>query len=134
MSRITFRVPPELLEKYESTLVRLISENAPAEKVSMAYAEVVYLRLGCNKVQTAQQLAVDRRTIHRWLGDSAIEAEVRRARLVAMSGASHNGEPVRVIGVDPDDENKTVIQDGTKNFRSVLTSELAIPGLGDNST
>jgi hypothetical protein len=125
--RVVAQVPAEILDRYETALKQLISESAPYEKVGQAYAELVYLRVGCNKVRTAQKLAVDRRTIHRWLEESPVEDEVRRWR-AAKPGAIVAGQPVRVVGPDPESEERTVVQLADKSFQSVPTAEIDLPG------
>lgn len=124
--RVVAKVPAEVLDRYEAALAKLIEESAPYEKVGMAYAEVVYLRLGCNKVKTAQKLDIDRRTVHRWLDESPVEEEVRRWR-AAKPGASVKGQSVRVVGPDPESDERTVVQMPDKSFQSVPTSEVDWP-------
>ena len=48
-------------------LTTLIEVCAPLKQVSIAYVKYVLARFGGNKLHTARQIAIDRRTIQRWL-------------------------------------------------------------------
>lgn len=50
----------------QEALIQAIRTGQPLAVVEKLYAEVIYERNGKNKVRTAEQLGIDRRTLQRW--------------------------------------------------------------------
>ncbi len=94
---VTMSKKPTVEEAFEELMGR-ITRRAPLREVSIAYVHYALACFDNNKVVTARQIGVDRRSIQRWMRGGSPGAK-RSLSVVPAAAPQPDGEPLS--GVSP---------------------------------